>query len=179
MRNALLAVSALALAAAAVPAAATTYFFNYTSTSAGAPLSASGRFTLSGNHVVKFSGSVDGDAITTLQSTAGLTPYSATQFLSPDGQFYFNNVFYAADPVFDAGGILFYSAGGSEYNIFGNGPGSYSLLKGTPFGGNGPQSTGTLTLTAAVPEASTWIMLVAGFGLVGVSARRRKAAVAA
>ncbi|MBC7520193.1 MAG: PEP-CTERM sorting domain-containing protein [Sandarakinorhabdus sp.] len=32
---------------------------------------------------------------------------------------------------------------------------------------------------STVPEASTWVMLVAGFGLVGVSMRRRKAAVAA
>ncbi len=31
----------------------------------------------------------------------------------------------------------------------------------------------------AVPEASTWVMLVAGFGLVGIAARRRNRAVAA
>ena len=29
--------------------------------------------------------------------------------------------------------------------------------------------------TGAVPEASTWAMLIAGFGLVGVSMRRRRA----
>jgi hypothetical protein len=28
---------------------------------------------------------------------------------------------------------------------------------------------------AAVPEPASWAMLIAGFGLVGVSARRRKA----
>jgi hypothetical protein len=33
--------------------------------------------------------------------------------------------------------------------------------------------------TTAVPEASTWVMLIAGFGLVGAAARRRQAAVAA
>ena len=32
---------------------------------------------------------------------------------------------------------------------------------------------------SSVPEASTWAMLIAGFGLVGFAARRRKAAVAA
>jgi len=31
----------------------------------------------------------------------------------------------------------------------------------------------------AVPEASTWAMLIAGFGLVGAAARRRRAALAA
>ena len=36
--------------------------------------------------------------------------------------------------------------------------------------------TGTMTpLTARVPEPSTWALLVAGFGLVGTAARRRKA----
>lgn len=32
---------------------------------------------------------------------------------------------------------------------------------------------------SSVPEASTWAMLIAGFGMVGFAARRRKAAVAA
>ena len=35
-----------------------------------------------------------------------------------------------------------------------------------------------VSLTSAVPEASTWAMLIAGFGLVGVSARRRRAVAA-
>lgn len=33
--------------------------------------------------------------------------------------------------------------------------------------------------SGAVPELSTWVMLIAGFGLVGVAARRRQRAVAA
>ena len=32
---------------------------------------------------------------------------------------------------------------------------------------------------AAVPEASTWVMLIAGFGMVGIASRRRRSAVAA
>ncbi len=36
-----------------------------------------------------------------------------------------------------------------------------------------------VSLTAAVPEAATWAMMVVGFGLVGVAARRRSATVAA
>lgn len=34
-------------------------------------------------------------------------------------------------------------------------------------------------LTAAVPEPSTWAMLIAGFGLVGLASRRRRSVVAA
>lgn len=44
--------------------------------------------------------------------------------------------------------------------------GSYALSDG-----------GTLTV-GPVPEASTWVMLLSGFGLIGVTARRRKASVA-
>jgi hypothetical protein len=36
-----------------------------------------------------------------------------------------------------------------------------------------------IRVLTAVPEASTWAMLIAGFGLVGLAARRRKAMVAA
>ncbi len=36
-----------------------------------------------------------------------------------------------------------------------------------------------VSLTGGVPEAATWAMLIAGFGLVGAAARRRKAVVAA
>jgi hypothetical protein len=39
----------------------------------------------------------------------------------------------------------------------------------------GAPTTGQITFTAGVPEASTWAMLIAGFGLVGAAARRRKA----
>lgn len=36
--------------------------------------------------------------------------------------------------------------------------------------------TGNLTFTAAVPEASTWAMMILGIGFVGFTARRRKVA---
>lgn len=38
--------------------------------------------------------------------------------------------------------------------------------------------SGTLTLTAAVPEPSTWAMLILGFGALGVMAHRKKLAAA-
>lgn len=40
-------------------------------------------------------------------------------------------------------------------------------------------SDGTIAVAANVPEAATWAMLIAGFGLVGAAVRRRSAAVAA
>jgi hypothetical protein len=43
----------------------------------------------------------------------------------------------------------------------------------------GGQAQFTLTYESAVPEAATWALLLVGFGMVGVAARRRSAAVAA
>jgi hypothetical protein len=34
-------------------------------------------------------------------------------------------------------------------------------------------------VTPGVPDASTWVLMIAGFSMVGVAARRRKTAVAA
>lgn len=39
-------------------------------------------------------------------------------------------------------------------------------------------SANNLVLAAAIPEPATWAMLIAGFGLVGVAARRRRPAAA-
>lgn len=55
-----------------------------------------------------------------------------------------------------------------------------SLIVGGPFNGNTGKWTavGTVSAAAAVPEASTYGMMVAGLGLVGFAARRRTRRVA-
>jgi hypothetical protein len=177
-RKVLVGLAAAALVAT-MPAQAATYAYSYIATSESAPFLASGRFVVTGGSVTSITGNVDGDAITSLQSTVGLTPFSTTQFNSPDNYYYFNNKFYNADPIFDDGGLLFYTASGKEYNLFSDGPGAYHFLASVPFADRGiADSTGTLSITA-VPEASTWMLMIAGFGLVGISARRRNAVSAA
>ncbi|KAB7647444.1 PEPxxWA-CTERM sorting domain-containing protein [Polymorphobacter fuscus] len=47
------------------------------------------------------------------------------------------------------------------------------------FLGNGGQGYALSAITAEVPEPATWGMMILGFGMVGIAARRRKAAVAA
>ncbi len=46
-------------------------------------------------------------------------------------------------------------------------------------GGGAHFNLDNLTLAAGVPEAASWAMMIAGFGLVGAAMRRRSAAVAA
>ena len=50
-----------------------------------------------------------------------------------------------------------------------SGEGGYAVLDDVSFAAAG----------GGVPEASTWAMLIAGFGLVGAAMRRRSAALAA
>ena len=62
--------------------------------------------------------------------------------------------------------------------------GAYTLvLAGRNVGDNAGGTTGSVidavTVSGAVPEASTWAMLIAGFGLVGAVSRRRRIATAA
>jgi hypothetical protein len=49
----------------------------------------------------------------------------------------------------------------------------------TNFLGTGGQGFGLQGLTAVVPEPGTWALMIVGFGMVGVAARRRNRAVAA
>ncbi len=57
-------------------------------------------------------------------------------------------------------------------------PGTYSAAP-VLFGDNGlPNMMGVEVDTAAVPEPASWAMLVAGFGVMGGTLRRRRAAVA-
>ena len=53
------------------------------------------------------------------------------------------------------------------------------LATGTPDGQPPFSIIDGVSLTGGVPEASSWAMLIAGFGLVGAAARRRRTAVAA
>lgn len=59
---------------------------------------------------------------------------------------------------------------------------NYTLsFTGIPAGDNTAfiDNVAVAVTTSAVPEPSTWALLLAGFGLIGFSARRRRAAVAA
>ena len=104
-------------------------------------------------------------------------------FLAPSGAFIVDNILFPnADPTFTYYGVLFTTGAGNEWNLWGQGisPNNSSLWKwdanADPAQYTVTQNDGTMTLTAvgAIPEPETYPMLLAGLGLLGFAARRRK-----
>jgi hypothetical protein len=88
------------------------------------------------------------------------------------GFIYDNNGFGTA-PFLDLYGVLFTTApSGSIWNLWGNSPTDYELYTYSSGAGTGVDVHGTMTV-AAVPEASTWAMLLVGFAGIGFVAYRR------
>lgn len=155
LRNVLL-VTAFGLAVAA-PANATTFAFSL-ATGLG---SGSGTFTTLGNAaspelITSLTGTFGGNVMTLL--APGTYPGSAPN----------DNLFTTVAPYFSFGGVSF-SAGGNNYNLYGQGG-------GVRFCGITP-GCGTTSVTSfevgAVPEPASWTMLIIGFGAIGSSMRYR------
>jgi hypothetical protein len=171
--GAFLATCALFGAATAVPATAAIYDFDYTGTMGGNlilttsnTLDAVGGFDITG-----ISGTFGGDAITSLVSNPN-QPNSSTS-----GTFTWDNVLFPSGArAFDRFGVAFTTADGT-FNVFDAIADGSGGTTATPYGlivATGVESFGTGTLTAAVPEPSTWAMMILGFLGVGFLAYRRK-----
>ncbi len=148
--------------------------FYFTST---AGVTALGDFMFGANNQITSIGGVVSN--TTLGGTiTGIigNPNFSNISYSPDGRFYYDNMYTPGDPVLDVAGILFTTSNnpGGYWNLWGNGPGSYSLYASNS-SGYPVAEVGTLS----VPELSTWMMMVAGFAALGFAGhRRQKAALA-
>jgi hypothetical protein len=174
--GAFLATCALVGAATTVPATAATYNFSYTGALSGDliittsdTLDAVGGFDITG-----VSGTFGGNAITSLFNNPNQPNPSV-------GAFTWDNVLFPSGVLaFDRFGIAFTTATGT-FNIFDAIADGGTTDTTTPYGlivaETGAETFGTGTLTAAVPEPSTWAMMILGFAGVGyMTYRRRKVA---
>jgi hypothetical protein len=162
MKHKMLVLSALMSAALVTtsPANADIWDFSYS----GAGISGSGEFITgavgSPYTVTGVTGTANGLGITGLSGYAGAD----------------NKLFSPASPGYvDFAGISFSTASGPDWNLFYNG-GNFALRSDVdPIGyaSNG-QPLDILTVTAAVPEPETYAMMLAGLGLLGFVARRRR-----
>jgi hypothetical protein len=179
-----LVLAALASALVAAPACAATWLVNYSSD--GSPTAANLTLTVDDTEVapgtfkvLDISGDVDGDVVTGLIDNP-ITPAVAT---SADGLFWYDNLFQpAASPNISWYGLLFSSAT-HEYNLFSNSPTEFALYKSDYR--SYVSSIGTLSVTqsletnlagrpGAVPEPSSWALMLTGFGALGAALRANR-----
>lgn len=139
--------------------------------------SSSGQITTSGGgpnfSVASIIGVFDG------QTIAGLDPTYAAA----------DNIFYSAGPYLSEAGLSFDLSGGpiTQVNVFYgnaggvngfNGVGYFLDLNPPDVAGSGPDAgpltVGSFTIAEAVPEPSTWAMMILGFCGLGFMAYRRK-----
>ena len=165
-----------------IPANAAVYDFNFVSSS----FTGSGHFfTDANNYVTGIDGiingfgaaSADGGSINGLLFEAGVNPPAQGTYYAPSGNgWYYNNVIYPNGQLVDNNGVLF-SFGTTPSNV-GNlysANGLYYFSVDRPQGLYNPGDQITQGgITAAVPEPSTWAMMILGFAGVGFMAYRRR-----
>lgn len=182
MKKTLLLAAAFAASLGMVtPADAAVFNWSYNVTN-GAPLFAGGSFTTSDvlnsaglYDILSITGSVSGDVIT------GLVTNPNQPNVTANSLFYYDNNYTGGNPFLTNAGVLFSTVSNSAYvwNLFSNAPDSYSLWFGDPNTGSYlGSSDGTMTLTRAVPEPSSWALMLFGFGIVGYVMRKRNIAYA-
>jgi hypothetical protein len=165
---------AIGLAAAVLaPAAANASVYKFTFESFDSELTAGGQITVNTDgEVTGVSGVISGLADQNISAVTPNPNFSGAAY-SPDGSFIYDNLYHASGMPFDVDGLLFVTAQnpGGYWNLWGNSPDNYSLW-GSVGSYNYPiEESGTLSV-AAVPESSTWAMLLTGFAGLGLASYR-------
>jgi len=191
MKNLAVAVLMAGAAFGMTAANATTFLFTFTQV--GTPSNGCcGPFDVSATlQATASGGNYDITSITSGTVTQNGTPFAITGLMTPPndagGYFGFDNVIVAnagnAPYTLDSGGIGFLAAGVpnlyfpsepiTAFNVWGNG-GTSGTLGTTASNDVNTSFNGTYSITAAVPEPSTWAMVILGFAGIGFVAYRRK-----
>lgn len=171
MRKALMwALAAATSLAAATPAAAAQYMFDFSGSGFfGGTLNGTGNIT---TNDASFTNPLNGY---TAQTITGITgTFNGSSITGLGNAFGANNLYYLSGPFFvDGNGLGFTTAAGISANLF--------ITNDTAYRVN-TQGAGLLTglvtatsspVAAAVPEPATWAMMLLGFGAVGFGMRRR------
>lgn len=157
----------------AMQANANTISFTYTGSSLNPTLAASGSLDLlfiSGNEYTITAGTITiaGDTVSGDNGSYAILP--GNFFPSPLGAFNADNKFFLpADPSLNNWGALF-SASGKEVNLFGNGPGNYSLYV---YSNESGYSTSDQGGNFNVPDGGLSIAML-GLAMGGLVVLRRK-----
>ena len=170
-----LAISALVTAALAVaaPANAASYSYDFVGTGyevTGLVTATDLLNAVGGYDILGITGTVSGlggGAISGLVANP-IQPNPTTDY-----GFIYDNVGFLTTPHLNTNGVLFQTADGAKWNLWGISANDYELYSYGTDTRSGIEVHGMLTVTA-VPEPETYAMMLAGLGLVGFMARRRK-----
>jgi hypothetical protein len=154
---------------AATPASAAEYLFAFNGSGLfGGTLTGSGTLTTDNTSTIN---PLNGYTVQAITGITGTFNGSAITGLAP-GTFGANNLYYLTGPFFvDGNGLGFTTASGIAANLF--------VTNGTSYRVN-TQGAGLLTglvtaqsspVSAAVPEPSTWLLMLLGFGAIGYALR--------
>jgi hypothetical protein len=169
----------VAAVAAAVfaPALANAAVYRFTFESFDSELTAAGQLTVNtAGEVTGVSGGISGLANQTIGGVSANPTFPGAAY-SPDGSFIYNNLYHASGMPFDVDGLLFVTAQNPTgyWNLWGTSPGNYSLWESAGSYNYPIEESGTLSV-AAVPELSTWVMMLLGFAGLGFAGYRRRGA---
>jgi hypothetical protein len=158
---------AVIAATSAVPASAAQFTFDFATTSVifGSPVSGSGVFTTSDTPMTI--GGQTAFAVTSIAGTFNGSPITGPTLSS------FGNYFTTGPTFVDGSGIrfntstttnvtLFYDSNARSYRVNAINQGGSSLVRATS------------AAVGAVPEPTTWALMLVGFGAIGMAMRRRK-----
>jgi len=130
----------------------------------------------SNNQVTNITGTLSGIVNDTINGFIATSSFPNAVSL-PDGAFMYDNVFYPGqDSLLDQYGIVFTTAGnpGGYWNLWSDAPGNY-LLDESNLAGDYPIAiSGGSVDPTAVPEPSTWVMMLVGLAALGSTAYRRR-----
>ena len=152
---------------------ATVYHFTFDSPSE----SIIGQLTVdpSDNQVTNITGTLSGLVNDTINGFIA-NPSFPNPVSLPGDAFIYDNVFYPGqDSLVDQYGVVFTTAGnpGGYWNIWSSAPGNYSLDESNLAGDYPIAIDGGRMDPTAVPEPSTWVMMLLGLAGLGSAAYRR------
>jgi hypothetical protein len=164
-------------------AKAAIYDFTFT----GADYSLTGQLTTDTlNNVLSVTGNIIGTTPLTAGTDGAITglindpgnnvPPMEGSYTAPSGHIWFyNDVLFPSGtgPFVDGSGILFSFGDGNIGNLYAEGD-TYYLSVDLPYSLYVPGDALTGGITAAIPEPSTWAMMIFGFAGIGAIAYRRR-----
>lgn len=166
--------SALAITAPTTPASAAEFLFSFKPSTPlfGQQVSGSGVFTTSDTPTT-----VSGQTALPILSITGLVNGSAITALAgngfgPNGTY--GNYFITGGGFLDGSGTRFFTASGLDVRFFQQSSnGQFRVNTFGQFGSSNFVSATSSAVAAAVPEPSSWLMMILGFAAVGFGMRSR------